>query len=184
VPVLLIVILSWTVRPCFVERYFGHCALPLFVLAGGGIDAMPSPWIRRAATVLIFAGFMIVTAQGPRPLRADLRSAVAVMERESVGDEVCYLENRFESGLAFQYYTSLDESRVVMGENYQRRAIRRVKNGQSTWLVIVGGNREARQFRTVSNNSNMNLRRYTFRGRRTVHLLHAFPNVEPPRSGS
>lgn len=184
VPVLLIVILSWTVRPCFVERYFGHCALPLFVLAGGGIDAMPSHWIRRATTLLILSGFIIVTAQSPRPLRADLRSAVAIIERESVGDEICYMRNRFESGLAFQYYTSLDESRVVMGENYQQRAIRRVKNGQPTWFLIVGSKREARQFRTVSNNSNLKLRRYTFRGRRTVRLRHAFPNVEAPRPGS
>ncbi|MCL4693507.1 MAG: glycosyltransferase family 39 protein [Candidatus Hydrogenedentes bacterium] len=180
VPVLLLVMLSAIVRPCYVERYVIHCGLPIFVLAGGGVDAISSQRMRWALVVLLCAGFFVVTAQLPRPLRPDLKSAHEIIQQRTRGDEMVYLENRFESGLAFAYYAKLDASRIVMGEDSVEQAIARVEAGKPAWLLLVGGGRLARRFADAHLEADMRIVRYRFRGRRPVHLMHAYDAARVP----
>lgn len=173
-PVLVLVALSATIRPCYVERYIIHCGLPVFVLAGGGIDAIASHRMRWAIIVLLCTGFFVVTAQLPRPMRPDLKSAHEIIQQRSRGNEFVYLENRFESGLAFAYYAELDSSKIVMGEDLVQQAIARVEAGKPAWLLLVGSGRIARQFEESLSGAELRLAPYRLRGRRPIHLLHAY----------
>ncbi len=179
-PVLLLVALSAIVRPCYVERYVIHCGLPIFVLAGGGIDAASSQRVRWALIVLLCAGFFLVSTPFPRPMRADLKSAHEIIEKRSRGNEFVYLENRFESGLAFAYYAELDSSKIVMGEDSVQQAIARVKAGKPAWLLLVGSGRIARQFGEGHSEADLRIARYRLRGRRPIHLLHAYYKADAP----
>lgn len=151
-----------------------HCGLPLFVLAGGGVAAIASSWIRCIAIVLLLAGFAVVTAQNPRPLRADLKSALDIIERHSNGSETVYLENQFEPGLAFKFYADMDDSRIVMGQDYHRHAVERVKDGKPAWLLLVGGAKGVRKFENSGTKSGLTHARYFLPGRRPIHLVHAY----------
>lgn len=175
VPVLMLVVLSLTVRPCYVERYVGHCGLALFVLAGGGIDRLPYRTIRWAVLALLVVGYAVTVLQWPRPLRPNLRAAVGVIERQSDGTEYFYLDNRFESGFAFAYYMDVDASKIFIGDGYLRKAVARAASHQSAWMITVGRDRSIRQFETESRQAGMKVRRYTFPGRRRTNLVHAVP---------
>jgi 4-amino-4-deoxy-L-arabinose transferase-like glycosyltransferase len=176
VPIVMLVVLSLTVRPCYVERYVGHCALPLFVLAGGGIDRLPSQTWRLGVVLFLAVGFTVIASQWTRPLRPDLLSAVDTIERESDGAEHFFLDNKYESGYAFEYYAGVDPSRIMIGKGFLRNAIQRVENRQSTWMLMVGRSRSVREFETVCEASGMDFNLYRFPGRRWVNLVHATPS--------
>ena len=175
VPILALMALSYAMQPCLVDRYIGHCALPLFVLAGAGIDSLGRVWARRAVVLVLVVLFLLIHTQWSRPLRPDLRSAAAVVERQSVGGEKLFVDNVFESGLAFTYYAQVDAERITKGESYVREAIKQAKNRHPVWLLSVGGSQGISRFRGECEKSGITTTRYSFPGRRTVHLVHAVP---------
>ncbi len=174
-PVLTLVALSYAVQPCFVERYAGHCALPLFLLAGAGVSAINRRWVKRGVVVLLALLYIPAIAQWPRPLRPNLRGALAVIERDSVGGETFVLDNIYESGLAFAFYANVPVEDLTMGQKYLRHAKREVISGHPIWILSVGGDRGIERFQNARQQLGVKTNYYRFNGRRSVHLIHAVP---------
>ncbi len=80
-PVLGLYLLNWYWRPCFFSRYVVYAALPLQLLAGIGLSALPhTRLLQRKVAIFVLLLFAWQHLALPRPFRADygeLASAVA-----------------------------------------------------------------------------------------------------------
>ncbi|MCC6696327.1 MAG: glycosyltransferase family 39 protein [Candidatus Hydrogenedentes bacterium] len=172
-PVLSLFFVSITLRPCFVERYFAHCAFPLLLVAGAGFARMPRHWRLGviAAVTLAFAGTL---GAMDRPLRPDMRRAAHHVNAQLRDNESVYLRDPFNTGLAFCYYAALPDDRVVIDEDFVDLALRDIKEGRGAWIVHTPiGKRIQRTFKEGAEQAGMRLDVVLLPGRRPITLLHA-----------
>lgn len=172
-PVLILFLVSITLRPCFVERYFAHCAFPLLLAVGAGFARVPKRWRLGvvAAVTLAFAGTL---GAMDRPLRPDMRDAARHVNAQLRDDERIYLRDPFNTGLAFRYYAALPDDRVMIDEDFVNLALRDIREGRGTWIVHTAvGKRNQRAFKEAAHQAGMRLDIVMLPGRRPVTLLHA-----------
>ncbi|HPC15498.1 MAG TPA: glycosyltransferase family 39 protein [Candidatus Hydrogenedentes bacterium] len=84
VPTMGLFAVSWLWRPCFVPRYVLYASLPVYLLLGAAVDAIPRRWAKRAvlsALLLLYGHQASAVAVGP--FRPDWRSACRYVEAQA-----------------------------------------------------------------------------------------------------
>ena len=181
-PVALLYGVSILVRPCFVERYFAHCAFPLLLVAGAGLGRMSSS-TRLGFAVAITLAFLGTLGAMDRPLRPDMRGAAHLVNTQSQAQEKIYLHDPFNTGLAFRYYTGLPEERTIIDEAYIDLAMSDMKEGNGVWIVHTAiGKRGMRTVKDGAHEAGMRVDTVRLPGRRPVTMLHAVRESHPETS--
>ena len=103
-PPLLLLLVSYLIRPAFVERYLISCFVPFFLLVAIGIIELPTQGIRIAATALV-AAFAIghVVAWNRKPHDVQWREAVGVAQNNSKSGETLAVAPGFADSVV-RYY--------------------------------------------------------------------------------
>lgn len=90
-PPLALMIVSYAIRPAFVERYLVSCFVPFFILVALGIAELRDSRARTGATVLVGAlalGHLAAWARKPHDTQWREAAAIAVMTSQSAGQEL------------------------------------------------------------------------------------------------
>ncbi|MCC6491317.1 MAG: glycosyltransferase family 39 protein [Candidatus Hydrogenedentes bacterium] len=183
-PVLILFFVSITLRPCFVERYFGHCAFPLLLVAGAGFARIPKRW-RLGAAVAITLAFAGTLGAMDRPLRPDLRGAARHVDAHFRDNETVYLRDPFNTGLAFRYYAALPDERIVIGEDFIELAVRDIREGRGTWIVHTPPGKSGQQtIKEGAREGGMRVDSVRLPGRRPLLVMHVAHHKKTGRGAS
>jgi hypothetical protein len=145
VPPFTLFFLTYTVRPCFIERYTLYSSFPMYILAGASIACLPRPkWQYGALGVLLLVmlgNLMDLT----RPMRPDWKSAEPVLWQLAERDATLFTPpGNFQPTLA--YYGGFDESNIVIDDGFVNAAVERHLSGQPAAIAFfeVPGSYEAK----------------------------------------
>lgn len=96
VPVLVLGIVSNTIKPCYANRYTMYSSLAIYVLLGGMLASLPRLWITVGVTAL---GAVLYAYQLslylPGPIRTDWNSVSALIAREGSPRDFVLVEDPF-----------------------------------------------------------------------------------------
>lgn len=127
--------LTYTVRPCFVERYTLYSAFALYILAGLGIARLPRPSLRVAAIAALTAIMVGNLVDLQRPMRPDWRAAGPTLhELASQNATVFSPPNNFEPTIA--YYGGLDPAQLADSKSFIEDAVAHAREGNPTGIAI------------------------------------------------
>ncbi len=118
IPVLMLFALSHWWHRCFQFRYVLYASLPLYLLAGGGIDALSTPRrVKAACAVLaILLGYQALALRNG-PLRVDYVSAARHIEAQwKPGDRVVAF--KLTTDAAFRFNSSIPGDAVITTESF------------------------------------------------------------------
>lgn len=82
VPSLVLFVLSLTWKSCFAARYTLHSAQALYLIAGAGVAALPTRFLRTLAVALLAVAYGYHAMLVPRPLRPDWCAIASQIENE------------------------------------------------------------------------------------------------------
>jgi len=133
-PPLALFALTYTVRPCFIERYAMHCSFPLYILAGATVVRLAPSW--RAGTTIVLLLIMLGNLMDlTRPMRPDWKSASPVFQRAADDDAIIFTPGwNYQPVIAF--YGGLDESRIERSKDFVESAIARYQAGQPAVVAL------------------------------------------------
>ena len=96
VPVLVLGIVSNTIKPCYANRYTMYSSLAIYVLLGGMLASLPRAWITSGVTVLgaVLYGYQL-SLYLPGPIRTDWNSVSALIAREGSPHDFVLVEDPF-----------------------------------------------------------------------------------------
>ncbi len=163
--------LTYTVKPCFVERYTLYSCFALYLLVGAGVAKLPSAAWRNSALallLLLMAGNLVDLW---RPMRPDWKSARPVLAELADKDATVYSPpNNFEPTLVF--YGGVDQSRLEHSEQFIEEAVENARSGQPTAIAFfeVPDLYEARQVDAALKENGLPAKRYHYPGRWDVYI--------------
>lgn len=93
-PPVMLFALSLVVRPCMFPRYTVHCIVPLYLLLGGAVASLKTPFKQRflAGTLLALMALQWLWLQ-PGPQRTDWRSAGLFLHEQTTKDDIVLVES-------------------------------------------------------------------------------------------
>ncbi|MBX7255701.1 MAG: glycosyltransferase family 39 protein [Candidatus Hydrogenedentes bacterium] len=135
VPVVTLLVLSYTVRPCLSERYLGYQAFPMFLMMAGCVTTLKTPTRRMLACTFFILMTVCNVLSFDRPLRIDSASGVAYLEsRIAPDDRIVFTGKRCVA--PFTYYSKLDPSRFILSMDYEGKVIEEIETGKTVWLIV------------------------------------------------
>jgi 4-amino-4-deoxy-L-arabinose transferase-like glycosyltransferase len=100
-PGVLLLLLSWTYKPCLVGRYMLHCALPFCILAGAGFSTLRSGPL-RAGLLLVFPLTLYVFIAAPGAFRVDWQAGLRIFAEAGYRrDAVLATKNGYAKAIDF-----------------------------------------------------------------------------------
>ena len=98
VPVLVLALLSYVVRPCLQAQYTPYGSHALYIVTGAALAAIPQPWFRRAAIsgLLLIYGYQLSLVL-PGSMGVDWASAARLLEAEANQDDLILVRGRIYS---------------------------------------------------------------------------------------
>ena len=174
--------LTYTVKPCFVERYTLYSSFPLYILAGAAVARLrPSVWRFGvlAALLLVMMGNLVDLA---RPMRPDWRSAGPMLQQLAQRDATVFSPpGNFQPTIA--YYGGFDESRIEMSEDFIDAAVARFGAGEPAAIAFfeVPDLYEAQEVERRLERHGIEARRHQYPGRWDTFVweLGASPGTPP-----
>ena len=179
-PLLFVTLGSFLWRPCFLARYILHVAVPLFVLAGGGVA-----WSRKRAVqwvvVLVFlASYAGVLYLHPRPWRLDFRGAAEYLAPRAERGEAIWV-HRWLNAESLAIHMPHGAEGLRSEEDFERlcEKVLEARTGAEPIHVIVPSFREEFRQRLEEEGVDFTARPYEGLGRLEVFSIH----VADPGSG-
>jgi uncharacterized membrane protein len=163
--------LSYTVRPCFLERYTLYSAFALYLLTGAALTQLPRESIRYSATfllILVLAGNLVDLE---RPMRPDWRAAGPALTAIAEADATVYSPpNNYAPTIA--YYGGIDPARILDSKDFVDAAVAGYHTGDPVAIAFfeVPGVYEAAEVDDALAAGGIPATRHHYPGRSDVYI--------------
>jgi len=189
VPVLVLGIVSNTIKPCYANRYTMYSSLAIYVLLGGMLASLPRLWITVGVTAL---GAVLYAYQLslylPGPIRTDWNSVSALIAREGSPRDFVLVEDPFWRP-EFEFNDRRDD--LFVSDAYGRDTLcgladwitshrHLIPKPGGIWILLVDTDRKGGEdLDQCLQARNFTFKRTHFPGERPVIAYHLDPPLDP-----
>jgi hypothetical protein len=189
VPVLVLGIVSNTIKPCYANRYTMYSSLAIYVLLGGMLASLPRLWITVGVTAL---GAVLYAYQLslylPGPIRTDWNSVSALIAREGSPRDFVLVEDPFWRP-EFEFNDRRDD--LFVSDAYGRDTLcgladwitshrHLIPKPGGIWILLVDTARKGGEdLEQCLQARNFTFKRTHFPGERPVIAYHLDPPLDP-----
>lgn len=181
-PVLGLYLLNWYWRPCFFSRYVVYAALPLYLLAGIGLSAIPHRGLlQRRVAIFVLILFAWQNLAVPRPFRADYGELARAVAADPAPRRSVIALKPFNFDAA--EYALRDQNvpvQLLYGfKEMVSEAQRRSAEGESVWAVFYRWGDTA-AFERALEAGGATVSAHETAGMPPLDVLHVFAHVGTP----
>ncbi|HRI87058.1 MAG TPA: glycosyltransferase family 39 protein [Candidatus Hydrogenedentes bacterium] len=179
VPPATLFLMGRLIRPCFVERYVLYSALPLFLVMGGAIAALPKRSLQYGALGLLLAVYAGNLYDYNRPLRPDYASTGAILRDQFNPGERLFASLDYIQ-LPMKYYAGIPyEANFGNSDTFLDEAFKEARGGKRAWIWFVEVPKvwEFDAIDAKIRGGEFQVEHWVFHGRWATHLYRIEPKV-------
>lgn len=138
-PPALLLLLSWTWRPCFIYRYVLYSSLPLYILAGGAVATVPRKSVRALLIcALVFLYGYQLSALTVGPFRADWRSVGQYVDQHAGPDDLVLVYQHINT-VALEFNSDIPREQIETADVWSDicgPVIEACDQQRAVWLLV------------------------------------------------